>query len=544
MAQEITVVTVTREKELLGMSEKLLGLQNQIQLVLFKLGDLVLDLKDCHIVDIQTTLIQFFLDCHSRRVMIQFDNVTLERLYLMDREILEISLAKCFQFERLKNLKPDDAIISLSFSAERYMAEDIKQEHIDKMIAISAYEEFLSTNSVVYLCLIKERDVLLGCYVEDAEASVGIFNPRMYAKFDASRLNRERAEKKRDMMEAEKSVGALAMQRDTDGQVEEITRSVLRNTVKSIQHENDKIDIDREFKQFIALRVGTLSHCPNGLAGCSALFEGFFEHSATMTNRALERIKKERREQGLDFNDRITLSRGTLKLADFDTNQKKSQTPLIREIMADHENRVQIERHIEHKININTMDVMLGKDALSRTVIPCVVQDAYGRNVHYVVNVYNNNNITINNINNNNTIVLSETNEKYRLALELLLETEKSETKKAIIEEALDTKKRKRVLENEHSNSRRILISERKFKRMKKTKNVDESHYLVITSKSVDNPNTKEKQKCDDCGDIYYLSSFNKRFTKKGTSYEYWNNVCRTCIKRDEKTKKKSRVTI
>lgn len=196
--------------------------------------------------------------------------------------------------------------------------------------------------------------------------------------------------------------------------------------------------------------------------------------------------------------------------------------------MADDENKVQIERHQAQNIDVNTMDVMLGTDALSRTVIPCVVQNAYNINVNYVMNVYN--------IINNNTITLSGS----------LPQTEKSETTQTFIKEATNTNKRKRALEEEDrpGDRRRILISESKFKRMKKMENVDVSHYLVIKSDRVEDHNPDETKICEACEETYKLSCFIKSFTKKDElRYHYLKNVCVTCRRKHEKAESKKKNT-
>lgn len=165
-----------------------------------------------------------------------------------------------------------------------------------------------------------------------------------------------------------------------------------------------------------------------------------------------------------------------------------------------------------------TMDMMRGKDTRSCTAIPCIMQNTYGVNVQYILNVYGNITIT-----NNNVGIAPHTKE-----------TEQN----GITEEVRDTKKRKRV----PSDIRPILISECKFKRLKEMKNVDESRYVVIKSNRIENPIPNEMQKCKACNETYNLSAFNKCFNKKdGSSYHYIKNVCRSCINKQEKTERKKR---
>lgn len=524
MAQEIETPAIESEKELTDFFDRFLDLRKQIQSVLLKHGDLLLFLKDSHIASIEVTLKQFVLNCHTKRLMIQFDDNTIKFLHLLDPVTLGISFSKCLELEKLKNRTPDNDFISLEFSSMPYKADDIEQDDIDKMINVAVYEKLLQKNGPVFLHSIKERDSLLCCYVEDAEVSKCMFKPSMYDQFKAYITETERDEE----MEIEKTIETRLLRGDNSGQTKEIARNSFNKMTKHICHESDMmVDLDNDLARFIMRRMGTLSHSENGLTGSNALFEGFFEHSTAMTNRAFERIKKERRDQGTELKGPIRISRGTLKLEDFDTTQKKSQTPRIRQIMADSENVLQIERHRELNISVNTMDVMLGKEALSRTVIPCIVQNAYNRNVSYVLNVYGNINIT----NTNTNPIASPVS---------LSQTEKSEPNEAILEEAPNTMKRKRVSEEEPGNIRRILISELKFNKMKKK--ADESLYLVIKSDRVYNVNPTDEKKCEACNETFKMPSFIKSFTKDDrSSYLYLKNVCHTCINEYEKVERKKK---
>lgn len=520
---EIKGPTIARQKELAELADNIFDLHRQLQLVFMNYSDLLLYLKDSHLENIKTTLTQFLLNCHGRRIMIHFDEKTLKFLHLLDQYTLTLTFSKCLELKGLQNRAPNAEFLSLNFSSRPHKAEDIEQEDIDKMINMTEYEKLLEKGRGVYLFSIKERDLLLGCYVEDDEVSARIFKPGMYTKFETTRMKIERVEKECHDMEVEKRIETFAMQRDKGGYIEEMTRNSLRNMIERIDYDSDKIIVDKDLMQFIARRIGTLTHCENGITGSSTLFDGFFEHSTTMTNHTLERIKKER----ADLNGRIRLSRGTLTLADFDTTKKKAHSPFIKEIMADDENRIQIERHQELNISINTMDVMLGKDALSRTIIPCIVKNAYNRNVQYVLNVYGDINIT------NNNVVTAPNKEN------------------AIVEEVCDIKKRKRAPENKPSDIRRRIITEREYNEetTKKKDNGEptELPYVVIKRDRVyKSPDEKQTRECDACYITYPLSSFynRKKNIRGGPDYQYLTNICNGCIKKNEKTKRKSNMSL
>lgn len=368
-------------------------------------------------------------------------------------------------------------------------------------------------NEVLEVAFIKNMNNHVVC--------VAIMDRCGYAKLQTTIKMLDRGDEECKEVDNGDRIRTLAMQKDIGTRTEEMTRSALHTMSERIEYDNSKIQIDEDLTHFIARRIDQMTDREYGLAGSVSLFNGFFEHSTNKTNDTLKR----RLEQGVTQDDghNIRLSRGTLKLEDFDTKAKKTHMPFIREILADNENRVQIQRHQEQNLSVNTMNVMLGNNALSRTVIPCVLKNAYNRDVSYVMNVYGN--VTI-----NNTLTWNETNEKYRRALESLVETDDRETRKAIIEEALDTNKRKR--NTKPSKPKRLILTERQYKDHKTTEE-DELPYVVIKRQRVDSPDLAQRRQCDACEKTLALSAFYKRSNKTkggGSIYHYLTNVCNRCI--------------
>jgi hypothetical protein len=67
----------------------------------------------------------------------------------------------------------------------------------------------------------------------------------------------------------------------------------------------------------------------------------------------------------------------TTDVGDFYMNEERPQTLFVEEILADDKNRLEVERHQKFDIDVSTMDVMLGKVVLSRTVIPFTAENAF-----------------------------------------------------------------------------------------------------------------------------------------------------------------------
>lgn len=687
-----------------------------------------------HVKNIKAALNYFCVECDKKSIMMQFDNITIGLFYLLDSTTLARSLAKCFQFDRLRDRTPEDDTISLSLSYEACDAEDIEEVKVDRMINRETYEEYMEEeNCAVYLCSIREADDVLGYYVEKQQRSLldieaeftehkssieklqnsmrsfiadtrlsvainserteeriadilnwlkrkfmddnqivileeqpipytlrqllvparplsqpsslltfmfggayrntsdegkrvfaiicqerkcndpylmaqcktresmmtnigeyehilskkppnhvievaflkdaddnivrmGILNRCEYAKLQEDIKILERGAQECKEIEHAERIKTHAMQVDLSARVKEFTHDKFQKMGERVEYDSNKFNVTNDMARHIAGRMDDITDRENGLAGAIELFDGFFEHSTTKTNHALKRIKKERFEQGIDLDENIIVARGTVELQAFDKKPKKLRAPYINEIMADNENMIQIERHREQNLSVNLMNVMLGKDALSRTVIPCILKNAFGANVSCVANITiinnngNNNNInTINNNNNNSSVVVSEseTTKKYRLALESLLETEESETKRAIIEEALDkTKKRKRVSTKNPIEVKRLILTKREYEKKMRKKNdasedeneEDELPFVVIDRvRYLECPDMEKKWKgCDACDETVPLSTFYKRTntTKNGgLIYHYLTNICNPCLIRDKSAKKKARLS-
>ena len=136
MTEEL-VVSVGMSPQL---EEMLVRIHEQIKQVIDQYADMYLyKFKYLHAKNIKNVLDYFCIDCDKRRIMMQFDNMTISLFYLLDSMTLARSLRKCFQFDKLKSRTPNDDTISLSLSYEPCDAEDIAQDKVDRIINIEAY---------------------------------------------------------------------------------------------------------------------------------------------------------------------------------------------------------------------------------------------------------------------------------------------------------------------------------------------------------------------------------------------------------------------
>lgn len=280
-------------------------------------------------------------------------------------------------------------------------------------------------------------------------------------------------------------------------------------------HYDGSLVIDPDVPPCLTKRTVNMSDSIGGILPSWRTVQDFVNLVVAETNHILQR-------DGNMFSGNMRVSKDTLSLSSFDDTQSHLWSPSIKKLMNDPQDKLSIEQHFEKNINVGTLGVTIGRDELTRRVIPCSVNNAY----------YVNNGIIDNSVgdNHNNIIVNLNITSPTTHTREGDGGGGRIRRQRGDLDEIVpNTNKRKRMNE--------VVIE--KIKRVRgvhETREGDDTEdslpiYRIINTR-VENPNHHTVLQCIVCDALKVYSSFYDKRSKEGTHDEwgYQRNICHACV--------------
>lgn len=284
--------------------------------------------------------------------------------------------------------------------------------------------------------------------------------------------------------------------------------TTLSGMSKDIKYEGS-FAIDPDVPPCLTKRTVNMSDSIGGILPSWRTVQDFVDLIVAETNHILQR-------EGNIFSGSMRVTKDTLNLASFDDTQSHLWSPRIKKLMSDPQDKLSIEQHFEKNMNVGTLGVTIGRDELTRRVIPCTVNHTYCTNNGIIDNsVGNNHNNIIVNLN-----ITAPTRGGARRHLDQVQDQQA---------EAPNKNKRKRVNEVVMEKIKRV----RGVYESKEGDNDEDALpiYRIVNTR-VEKPDQHTVKHCIVCNTLKVYSSFYDKRSKEGEVDEwgYERNICHACI--------------
>lgn len=302
----------------------------------------------------------------------------------------------------------------------------------------------------------------------------------------------------------------------------ETSREILIPYLDEMRHffepEHGEIAICGEVTSFLLQRMREIADRESGLDGASRTMKGCISHTM---NKAKEALMNNNTQD----NRGLTLTRSMIQLDEF--TQQDVSSFAARDLIRDNENRRVLQHHYEQQTDVSTLNVMRGQEALSSTIVPCMIKNCYNT---YVTTNNNNNTLIINQYDTSET---KKRIEAYEKIIDQLVEEDDTEVRRAIkaglhqTHPPIVTKKRKRITKEQPNDQRKRLMTKREIQNT--VDNTTTTAMIVVRNTRTDTPDLTSLRECDYCEIKKSLGSFYHTKKTGQKTYGYIRNVCHTC---------------
>jgi hypothetical protein len=320
--------------------------------------------------------------------------------------------------------------------------------------------------------------------------------------------------------------------------LEELCKDILflyfNNKVKHFfGPEYGEIDICQEVFDVCAKRTDLLADREKGLDGASRAVKGCIMHTITKAKEVLAN------SDAMHYHGDLALKKTIIQIETFDEKNQKDWSPVILALLKDNENRKELEHHQRENYNITTLDVTIGEDTLSSSILSCA-------NSSYSMYVETDK-IVLCNYDKNKEC--HKAVRDYKTAIDEIFKEPDLE-RRMVLKAELDKnypipeiKKRKRLpqplpkdspllrkrLKTKHEAELLELEEEKKDET-----EIDIRPIIIIKSDRVPKQEPKGRRECECCDKNKPLLAF----YNQSKSYAYLRNVCHTCITQKKKVDK------
>lgn len=314
-----------------------------------------------------------------------------------------------------------------------------------------------------------------------------------------------------------------------DEQCKDILLPFINNQVRRFfGPKYGELDICQEVVKHCLKRTDQLATREKGLDGASRTVKGCIMYLMTKAKEVLE--ERHASEENL-YEGSLALKKSKLSTEALDEKNQKDWSFAMKELMQDNENRKELLHHQRKKIDITTLSIMMGKETIFSSILPCV-NSSYNA---YVTN----NNIVVNNFEN------SECKRKlrdYHTAMMEIFKENDAEIQKMMIANLVENdampaiRKRKREPLDLPELKKRLKTEKETKLLMELDDETDTRPVITITSERVSKQKPVGSRKCEFCEGVKPLTSF---YNTSKTS-AHIRNVCHACISRKNKADKET----
>ena len=294
--------------------------------------------------------------------------------------------------------------------------------------------------------------------------------------------------------------------------------------------EYGELDICQEVVNHCLKRTDQLATREKGLDGSSRAIKGCIMYLMTKAKEVLE--ERHAPEENL-YEGSLALKKSRISMEMLDEKNQKDWSFAMKELMQDNENRKELLHHQRQKIDITTLNIMMGKETIFSVILPCV-NSSY--NAYVANNNNNNNNIVVNNFDNREC---KKKLRDYHTAMMEIFKEDDTEIQKTMIANLVENdamseiRKRKRE-PRDSPESKKRLKTDKETKLIQLDDNTDRRPIITITTESVPKQKPVGSRECAFCEIVKPLTSF-----YNASKYSaHIRNVCHACITRKKKADK------